>query len=210
MIKLGRFTVLVAIACVTLTAGRSLGAEEAIHTPSEKMKEAVGKFNKAPATIGKSLQELTEAAKAKLKQAFGGESKPNDKNKQLDLDVPRKTPVAPPAPRSGLTETGRDPFRPPLMPKKLTTRVRENLSPLEQKDLSQLNLVGIVRGNKEPIAVIVDTAGLSYIVNVGTRIGLNDGMVKSISNDEVIMEENCEDVYGARKKCVRSMRLKTE
>jgi Tfp pilus assembly protein PilP len=210
MITFGRFPLLLAIACATLIAGQAFCAEEAVHTPSEKMKEAVDKLNKAPATIGKSLEDLSGAAKAKLKQVFGGEAKANPKTKQVDLDVPRKNLVAAPEPRNGLTETGRDPFRSPQMPKKPTNRVRENLTPLEQKDLSQMNLVGIVRGNKEPIAVIVDTAGLSYIVNVGTRIGLNDGMIKSISNDAVFVEENCADVYGARKMCVRSMKLKTE
>ena len=200
--------VLALILGLLYSAGVPAHAEEP-PTPSEKMKGAVDKFNKAPASIGQSLQGLRDAAAAKIKETLGGSAKPSAKETAVDLNIPKKAPepvAAPHTPKQG----SRDPFRSPLKPKKVTTRARENISPLEQKDLSQLNLVGIVRGNKEPIAVIVDTAGLNYIVSAGTPIGLNEGQVKSISSDEVIIEEYCEDVFGARKKCVRSMRLKTE
>jgi Tfp pilus assembly protein PilP len=201
---------LLPIICVAIIAVGSAHGEEPIPTPSEKMKDAVGKFNKAPASIGQSLQGLRDAAAAKLKETFRSSAKAEGKAAQPDdLNMPQKTSEIPAAPRV-LKEGSRDPFRSPQMPKRAITRVRENLSPLQQRDLSQFNLVGIVRGNKEPVAVMVDTAGVTYIVNVGTPIGLNDGTVKSISPDEVIMEEYCEDVYGARKKCVRSKRLKTE
>jgi len=187
---------LVAIACAALIAGRALGAEEAIHTPSEKMKEAVGKLNKAPASIGKSLEDLTEAARAKLKQALGGDSKPTEKTKKVDLDVPRKNLAAPPEPRTGLTENGRDPFRPMALRTKVQTRVRENLSPLERFDLSQLKLVGIIWEIKEPRALVEDAAGLGYVVKVGTPIGNNDGKIKAIRRDEIVIEEIYSDAYG--------------
>jgi type IV pilus assembly protein PilP len=192
-----------------LLAAATFSAEEPSHTPSEKMKEAVDNFNKAPATIGQSLQGLKDAATAKLKQTLGGSTKPVANGEPADLSVPQKTSETPAATRA-VKEGGRDPFRSPLIPKKINARVRENLSPLEQKDLGQLKVVGIVSGNGKPVAVLVDNGGDSYIVNVGTAIGINDGTVKTIYRDEVIIEEYCEDVYGARKKCARSMRLKTE
>jgi Tfp pilus assembly protein PilP len=189
--------------------GKVFPAEETVRTPSDQMKDAVNKFGKAPATIGKSLQDLTDAAKEKLRETFGAKPNTESKPAPVNLELPKKTPEATAAPVR-LNGSNRDPFRSPLMPKKATVRVRENLSPLEQKDLSQLNLVGIVGGNKEPAAVIVDTAGLSYIVNVGTPIGLREGTIKSISSDEVVVEEYCEDVSGTRKKCIQRMILKTE
>jgi type IV pilus assembly protein PilP len=194
---------------IGLLAAATFSAEEPSRTPSEKMKEAVDKLNKAPATIGQSLQGLKDAATAKLKQTLGGSTKPVAKGEPADLIVPQKTSETPAAARA-VKEGGRDPFRSPLIPKKINVRVRENLSPLEQKDLGQLKIVGIVSGNGKPVAVLVDNGGDSYIVNVGTAIGINDGTVKTIDRDEVIIEEYCEDVYGARKKCARSMRLKTE
>jgi len=202
-------SLLVLLACGTLVVGGAHGADDGLRTPSEQMKEAVDKLNKTPATIGKSLQGLTDAAKERLRQTFGDKTKPNTKPEPVDLNVPKKAPESS-TPIRTMKEGSRDPFRSPLMPKKATIRVRENLSPLEEKDLGQLNLVGIVQGSKEPIAVLLDTGGASYFVNVGTPIGLNDGRVKAIYPDEVVIEEYCEDVYGARKKCVRSKRLRTE
>ncbi|MGH7852661.1 MAG: hypothetical protein ACREP3_04425, partial [Candidatus Binatia bacterium] len=144
------------------------------------MKDAVDKLNKTPATIGKSLQGLTDAAKERLRQTFGTKAKPDTKADAMDLNVPKKAAEAPASDK--LKELNRDPFRPmTLRPKvNVTRRSRENLSPLEQKDfLSQLNLAGIVEGGQGPIAVIVDSAGITYFVTVGTPIGLNDGIVKT-------------------------------
>ena len=56
---------LLPIICVAIIAVGSAHGEEPIPTPSEKMKDAVGKFNKAPASIGQSLQGLRDAAAAK-------------------------------------------------------------------------------------------------------------------------------------------------
>src|SRR5688572_3162958 len=51
-------------------------AQEQIQTPSQKTKEAVEKLTKTPATIGKSLGVLTEAANARLRQVFGDKEEP--------------------------------------------------------------------------------------------------------------------------------------
>jgi hypothetical protein len=65
---------------VGLTAGNT-HAQEPIPTPSEKMQEAVGKLNKAPATIGQSLQGLRDAAAAKLKQTLGAGAMPDSQSR---------------------------------------------------------------------------------------------------------------------------------
>jgi len=194
---------------IGLLAAATFSAEEPSRTPSEKMKEAVDKFNKAPATIGQSLQGLKDAATAKLKQTLGGSTKPVANGEPADLIVPQKTSETP-APTRAVKEGDRDPFRSPLMPKKINTSVRENLSPLERVDLGQLKIVGIVWSIKEPRAMIEDTAGLGYVVRVGTPVGNNDGTVKAIQRDQIIVEEYFADAYGARKKHDVSMRLSTE
>jgi len=193
---------------VGLTAGKT-HAQEPIPTPSEKMKEAVGKLNKAPATIGQSLQGLRDAAAAKLKQTLGAGAKPDAKAAPVDLDLPQKAAEIP-AGASALKENGRDPFRPMTLRSKVISRQRENLSPLERFELGQLKIVGIVWDIKEPRAMIEDTAGLGYVVKIGTPIGSNDGKVKTIHRDQIVIEENYTDAYGGQKKRDVRMRLSTE
>ena len=188
-------------------------AQESERTPSEKTKEAVEKFHNAPAAIGKTLQGLRDAATDKLRQTLGGktkaEAKAEGKSERVDLNMPQKAPEGT-APAPTLKEGGRDPFRPMSLRAKVNTRARENLSPLERLDLSQLKVVGIIWDIKEPRAMVEDTAGLGYVIKVGTPIGSNDGTVKAIHRNQIVIEEFADDVYGARKKIDRSMNLATE
>ena len=188
-------------------------AQESVRTPSEKTKEAVEKFNNAPASIGKTLQGLRDAAKDKLRQSLGGKTKveaiTDGKSERVDSNLPPNVPKSS-APTPALKEGGRDPFRPMTLRAKVNTRARENLSPLERLDLSQLKVVGIIWDIKEPRAMVEDTTGLGYVVKVGTPIGSNDGTVKAIHRNQIVIEEFADDVYGARKKIDRSMSLATE
>jgi len=196
---------IVIVLCLGL-AGLSHGAEEPM--PSEKMREATGKLNKAPASIGQSLRGLTDAAATKLKQ-LSGSDRPAPESKAIDMTAPQKKPeIAPPA--HVMKPDGRDPFRPMALKTNALSRSRENLSPLERLDIGQLRIVGIVWDVKEPRAIVEDSAGLGYTVKVGTPIGSNDGRVKVIRRDQIIVEEVYEDAYGARKKRDIAMRLSTE
>src|ERR1044071_6537299 len=196
---------LVIVLCLSLAA-LSHGAEEPL--PSDKMREATGKLNKVPASIGQSLRGLTDAAATKLKQLSGSE-KPAPQSKLIDMTVPQKNPeIAPPA--HVMKPEGRDPFRPMTLKTTALSRSRESLSPLERLDIGQLKIVGIVWDVKEPRAIVEDSAGLGYTVKVGTPIGSNDGRVKIIRRDQIIVEEVYEDAYGARKKRDIAMRLSTE
>ena len=68
------------IACIILLlASGFAGAQEKLETPSQKTKEAVDKFLRAPSVVGKSLQDLSSAAKAKLQDAVA-ETKPTKAN----------------------------------------------------------------------------------------------------------------------------------
>ena len=187
-------------------AALSYGAEEPM--PSDKTREAVSKLNKTPASIGQSLRGLTDAAAAKLKQ-ISGNDKPALDAKPIEMTVPqKKTEIAPPA--HVMKPEGRDPFRPMALKNNAASRSRDNVSPLERFDIGQLKLVGIVWDVKDPRAMVEDSAGLGYTVKVGTPIGSNDGRVKMIRRDQIIVEEVYEDAYGARKKRDIAMRLSTE
>lgn len=206
MATAGRILLVIFLCC----AAPLWAAEESTHTPSDQMKEAVGKLGKAPATIGKSLQDLTDAAKEKLRDTFGAKTNPEVKPSTGDLTVPKKSPEAAP-PAMKLDPSQRDPFRPmTLRTKTETVRRRENLSPLERFELSQLKLVAIVWDNKDPRAMVEDSGGLGYVVKVGTPIGTNDGKVKAIYRNEVVVEEIYSDDYGARKKRDVGIKLMTE
>ena len=194
----------------SLALGAGLtSAQELPPTPSEKTKDAIEKFSKAPAAVGKSLQGLRDAAKDRLQQSTGSKSKTEAKSEPVDLNVPQKIPDSP-TPAVVLKEGSRDPFRPMTLRTKVTSRNRENLSPLERLDFGQLKVVGIVWEIKEPRAMVEDTAGLGYTVKVGTPIGSNDGKVKAIHRNQIIIEEITADIYGQRKSRDVSMKLATD
>ncbi len=104
----------------------------------------------------------------------------------------------------------RDPFRPITLNLRTNVRRRENLSPLERFELGQLKLVGILWNIKNPTALVEDATGLGYTVKVGTPIGSNDGQVKKIGPDALLIEEEFIDLYGAKKRREVSMRLAVE
>ncbi|MBI3060193.1 MAG: pilus assembly protein PilP [Deltaproteobacteria bacterium] len=183
------------------------GTQEEKESPSQKTKEAIEKFKKAPATAGQTLDALKEAAKAKLQEALGG--KQAAKVETGSTTLPAKKPEQPERPRYSSVGK-RDPFRPLSLKPKASQRARENLSPLERYELGQLKLVAIVWDIKEPKAMVEDGTSLGYIVKIGTLIGPNEGKVKAIKPTEVIIEERFTDFYGARKSQEVSMKLPVE
>ncbi len=198
-----------AVAVLEAFARGTTMAQDSTQLPSQKTKDAVEKFGNAPATIGKVLQDMTDTVKNKLRQGLSVKAGPQDEAIAGELDSQGKKAEAP-AGVHVAPQINRDPFRPMNLRTKTPPRARENLSPLERFELGQLKIVGIIQDIKEPRALIEDTAGLGYIVKVGTPIGSNDGRVKAIGRSEVIVEEFYEDSSGARRKRDVSMRLPTE
>jgi len=182
-------------------------AQDEKDAPSQKTREALDKFKKAPEAIGKSLGTLREAVTGKTGQRPEGEAKAPTPDDLLGLPEKRAEPTS--APRYS-SAGKRDPFQ--ALPLKTQTkrRPRENLSPLERYDLGQLKLVGIVWDLKDPRAMVEDSAGLGYVVKIGTPIGPNEGKIKEIKSSEVVIEESYIDFYGARKNRQVSMRIVSE
>ncbi len=186
------------------------GAQEEKATPSQKTKEAIEKFKKAPATVGQGLEALKEAGKAKLQETLGGKEAAKPAKAEAGISsLPAKKPEQPERPRYSSVGK-RDPFRPLSLKPKASQRARENLSPLERYELGQLKLVAIVWDIKEPKAMVEDGTGLGYVVKIGTLIGPNEGKVKAIKPTEVVIEEQVTDFYGARKSQEVSMKLPVE
>ena len=195
------------VCIILLLAPGFAGAQEKLETPSQKTKEAVDKLLRAPSVVGKSLQDLSNTAKAKLQDAVA-ETKSTKANSDGAAPVEPKSDSQSPANFS--TVGRRDPFRPFTLNTRTNSRPRENLSPLERYDLGQLRLVGVVWHVKEPNAMVEDSVGLGYIVKVGTPIGANDGKVKAIKPNEIIIEETYVDLFGAKKKREVNIKLSVE
>ena len=91
-----------------------------------------------------------------------------------------------------------DPFK-PFFQLTRDKRSKGLLTPLQEYDLSQLKLVGIITIPEGNIALVEDSLGKGYFVRKGTVIGKNDGKVKQILKNMVTVEEIYEDVLGQKK-----------
>lgn len=193
------------ICMVFLIAAVQVQAREDSKTPSQKTKEAVEKLLRTPATVEKNLQGIAKAAKAKLIESLSAPTPPGSDTAPANekrTDSPEKLSVPP---------TGkRDPFRPFTLTLRSHVRHRKNVSPLERYELGQLKLVGVIWSSNEPRALVEDSAGLGYVVKVGTPIGTSDGVVKAITQNGIVIDEYFVDLYGARKRREVSMRISAE
>lgn len=90
----------------------------------------------------------------------------------------------------------RDPFRPFMLD--LRRREPENveLTPLQRYDIGQLTVVGTMWEMSPPRAMLEDSAGMGFIVTIGTPIGRNGGVVSAIEPRRVVVEEKTVDFYG--------------
>jgi len=192
--------------CLLLAPGFT-GAQENLATPSEKTKEAVDKLLRAPSAVRKSLQDFSNAAKAKLQNALAETQSTKGSADGQPLAEQKSESQSP---TNFSTSGKRDPFRPFTLNTRTDNRPRESLSPLERYDLGQLRLVGVVWHVKEPRAMVEDGAGLGYIVKVGTPIGANDGKIRAIKPNEIIIEETYVDLFGTKKKREVNIKLSVE
>jgi type IV pilus assembly protein PilP len=96
-----------------------------------------------------------------------------------------------------------DPFIPAeVFPEGKAARVL----PLEQFEISDYELVGIVSGAKIKKAMLQDLSGKGYLVQVGTTIGKRGGKIIRIADREINIEEPFQDFFG--RKIVRQISLK--
>jgi type IV pilus assembly protein PilP len=91
----------------------------------------------------------------------------------------------------------RDPFRSFVDEQKLKLAKHER-GPLEQFDLNQLTVVAVVWGTERPRALVQDPSGRGYVIQVGTPIGKNDGLVLQIGDNSVLVRETYVDYLGAQ------------
>jgi Tfp pilus assembly protein PilP len=70
------------------------------------------------------------------------------------------------------------------------------LTPLQKYDLNELNLVAIIALSNKSSALLEDSAGYGYIITEGMLVGKNDGIVKKITKNGLIVEEKLYNANG--------------
>ena len=110
----------------------------------------------------------------------------------------------------------RDPFRSPRSKsRRIASTVEADdgggaestvLLPLQQFDVSELRLIGIIWGGDEPQAMVIDPKNTTHMIRVDQRIGRNSGYVASIRENEVQIIEQ-EEVDGENVKIPRVLSL---
>ena len=101
----------------------------------------------------------------------------------------------------------RDPFLSPSHIAPEQDLVDEVTTPLQRFHLGQLKLVGVIWQTSQPKALIEDGNGLGYIVEAGTRIGANGGVIRTIEPGRIVVEEYETDFSGKRWARQRALRL---
>ncbi len=83
-------------------------------------------------------------------------------------------------------------------------------TPLETVDVHALKLIGIINGKDADLAMVELPDGKGYLIRLGMTVGLYDGIVKSIGNEMLVVEEDVVDVFGEAKKRTINLRLRQE
>lgn len=102
----------------------------------------------------------------------------------------------------------RDPFKSPVMAMRvIAPESQEPLTPLQQFDLEQLKVVGVIVGKGEPTAMVIVPGGKSFILRKGVKVGKNQGVVVRITPESVEIEEKYYDFSGELRKAIQQIRL---
>jgi len=84
----------------------------------------------------------------------------------------------------------RDPFRPfKTNQPKMVNNLPVKLEPLQEFDLDQIQIVGILWDVKSPRAMVRTPKNDLFTVYKNTKIGRNDGMVMAIREGEIVVSE---------------------
>jgi type IV pilus assembly protein PilP len=89
----------------------------------------------------------------------------------------------------------RDPFRSFVLDR-LREQAGETKGPLEEYDLMQLQVAGLVWKAEKRRALVIDPSGQGYVVQEGDRIGKNNGRVLEIGDSSMRVREEYVDFHG--------------
>lgn len=106
-----------------------------------------------------------------------------------------------------------DPFVPFIAQRSENNRAQPDrpLTPLEQVEITQLKLVGIIwdQPSEEGTSAMVELPdGKGFIIQTGTLVGPYQGQVVSILQDSVVIEEQLTDIYGQEETTLTTLKLR--
>ena len=84
---------------------------------------------------------------------------------------------------------------------------RRILTPLEKLDFSQMKLVAVMGREFGNIAMVQESGGKGYLVDIGTYIGKNSGQVVAIEKDKLLIQEQVKDYKGNTVERFQEMKL---
>jgi len=107
-------------------------------------------------------------------------------------------------------EGRRDPFKSLLLG--LKEKKSSGLTPLQQRSLSELKVIGIMWKDQGHTAMIETPDGKGYLVKEGALVGPDGGFIQEITEDSILIEEGYTDYYGKKrsKKTVLRLHAKEE
>ena len=84
---------------------------------------------------------------------------------------------------------------------------RRILTPLEKLDFSQMKLVAVMGREFGNVAMVQESGGKGYLVDIGTYIGKNSGQVVAIEKDKLLIQEQVKDYKGNTVERFQEMKL---
>ena len=79
---------------------------------------------------------------------------------------------------------------------------------LQQYELSQLQIAGIILGGESPRILFEDPTGRSYIVTPQNRIGKKQGTITKVEKTSVVIQEDVQKPDGSKESHSITMRLR--
>jgi Tfp pilus assembly protein PilP len=91
-----------------------------------------------------------------------------------------------------------DPFQPTRVALRIKEKGKKPALPLEQFEVNDYELVGLISGSGVKKAMVQDLTGKGFFIQVGTRIGKQGGKVIRITEKEVVIQEPYKDFLGRK------------
>jgi Tfp pilus assembly protein PilP len=104
----------------------------------------------------------------------------------------------------------RDPFATLIQKTAAPSERKKGPNQLENYDLTEFKVTGILWSKSEYYAVVSAPDGKSYILNEGKKVGLHGGKVYKIVKDSVIVREFLKDYRGSDKPRDTVLKLRRE
>lgn len=183
--------------------------QDQVKTTSDQVKTTSDQVKTTSDKV-KTTSDKVETTSDKIKHGTNNKQL-KEKTKKKSNNIQRKI--------SAYISIGKtDPFKPLIQnePKEAKQNVkkqgRHKLTPLEKIDISQLKLVAVIKTKKKKkdFAMVQEANRKGYIVRVGTYIGINEGRITEIHNNEIIIKEWVKNFKGVYQDQFIKMQLQKE